>query len=387
MPGQSTLQLDYGDLQVAVSADREADLHWLLDFLGPGWRRRDSPPEQPGPRVGLHADPAWERRRRSWQEQEASEPPGSVVAHILDGMEHRLPYRRQSDGTFLGWDALFECFYRWDAPGGPITLLQAEGPPRPRRARFALMRAVREYALHHEWRRGALALHAAGVVRDGRALLFAGPRRAGKTTLLSACLSLVPDLELLANDRILLSRGDGGWSCRGMATVVSVRPGDEALLPGLRQRLHAQAGGAETGRDEPAARSFAVEDRLLLSPAQYSRSLGVSIAAEARLVGIILPGMDAGIRGMRWHALDERAATETLSEALFGAAHRESRSQLFDSPASGPFPGEAERAELVQRLAREHPCWSLALGPDAYCKDGLQDLIDTLLATSLPKHD
>lgn len=63
---------------------------------------------------------------------------------------------------------------------------------------------MREFVLHHELRSGVLALHASGLVRGGRAVLFAGARRADKTILLSACLSLVPDLQLLADDRVML---------------------------------------------------------------------------------------------------------------------------------------------------------------------------------------
>ena len=373
----STWNFNYAGLVIAVSADSDADLLWLHDFLGPSYRRVPAGADRPARQVGLHADPAWADGQRGWAQQQANGQRRSVLAHVLDGTDLHLPCLHQADGTLLAWDDLFECLYRQELDG-VTNLLQAQGPPRPQRPRIALMRAVREFALHHEVRRGALALHASGLVRDGNAVLFAGPRRAGKTTLLSACLSLVPSLRLLANDRVMVNPGANGWCCRGMATIVSVRAGDEGLLPGLRQQLHAQSLGPEAGPGEPMAREFPATGQLLLSPSQYCNGLGVGMAAESRLQAIVLPRIDTTFNGLQTRQIAPDAATAPLANALFGAAHPGSRSQLFDTPESGPFPGPTERLALVRRLAREVPCHELLLGPDAYRPDSLSHLLDSV---------
>ncbi len=375
----STVYLGYRGLEMAVSADSDADLIWLQAFLGPSYRRMEGPSASPPHRVGLHGDQAWANRRRHYSAQQAvNSQLQNVLAHVLDGEDLQLPCQPQADGSLLAWDEQFECFYRQD-PEGFTTLLQAEGPPRPQRPRIALMRAVREFALHHELRSGALALHASGLAREGQAVLFAGPRRAGKTTLLSACLSLVPGLQLLANDRVMVSPHPGGWRCRGMATVVSVRAGDELLLPGLRQRLHAHALGPEAGPDELRAREFQVGDRLMLSPSQYCSGLNVAMAAECGLAAIVLPRIDPMLKGLQTLQISASASTALLAKALFGAAHPQSRSQLFDTPGSGEFPTPTGRLALVERLAQEVPCYELLLGTEAYRPDNLSLLLERVL--------
>lgn len=374
----STLHLRYRDLQIAVSSDHNADLIWLHDFLGPSYQRLESPAEPADCGVGLRVDPSWNDRRQAWRRQAAGTL-SQVLAHVLDGTNLHLPCHLQADGALLAWDDLFDCFYHQDATGA-CSILQPAGPPRPRRPRIVLMRAVREFVLHHELRRGALALHASGLVQGGRAVLFAGPRRAGKTTLLSACLSLVPDLRLLANDRVMVRAQGQDWRCRGMATVVSVRPGGDQLLPDLHRRLLSKALGPEAGPGEPRARDFQSEDRLMLSPGQFCRGLEVAMAPDSALAAILLPRIDPAVDGLHRHHLLPEQAADRLGEALFGAAHPQSRSQLFDTPKSGPFPGAAERLALVRQLASSVPCVELVVGREAYRPDRLAALLNEAIA-------
>lgn len=329
-------------------------------------------------RVGLHGALTWTTLTQAWQRQEAAGNLGKVLAHVLDGSDLHLPCHRRNDGTILAWEKQFSCFYQRDGEG-LCTLLQPVGPPRPRRPRLVLMRAVREFALHHELRSGSLALHASGLVQGGRAMLIAGPRRAGKTTLLSACLGLVPDLQLLANDRVMVNRAGQGWSCRSMASVVSVRPGGHQLLPELHRQLLAHAHGPEAGPGEPKAREFQPGDRIMLSPGQFSRGLGVGMAAESSVASILLPRIDPAACGLHWKRMRPENAAPVLNRALFGAAHPHSRSQLFDTPASGPFPGEAERYALVQQLAGSVPCFELVMGTEAYRPGHLEPLLKEVL--------
>lgn len=380
----SEIQLQYRALRINVSADCESDLLWLRDFLGPSYRpiaempACSATPAGTARRVGLHADPRWTERREIWEREAAAGKLGRVLVHVMDGTDLHLPCITQADGTLLAWDERRFCFYHH--PAADLTsILHRPGAPSSGGGRLAWMRGVRELALHHELRAGSLALHAAGLVKAGRAVLFAGPRRAGKTTLLSACLGLVPDLQLLANDRVMISLQGQLWRCRGMATVVSVRPGSDHLLPGLHRRLLAHALGSETGPDEPGSRAFRSEDRLLLSPGQFSRGLGVSMAAESALASIVLPRIDAETDGLQFERIPPEQASTALGEALFGTAHPHSRSQLFDLEDAAPFPDQKERISLVLHLAATVPCFSLVVGRDAYQSDLLSELLNKLL--------
>jgi len=67
--------------------------------------------------------------------------------------------------------------------------------------------AIRFIAAHVAAEDGGFAMHSAGVERDGRAWLFAGPSRAGKST----AVRLSAPATSLGDDFGLVLPGDGGW--------------------------------------------------------------------------------------------------------------------------------------------------------------------------------
>ncbi len=74
---------------------------------------------------------------------------------------------------------------------------------------------------------GGLLLHAAGVVRGGRAYLFLGPSGSGKTTVTSFAS---PGDRVLNDDLVVVRPEGGGW--RAYATPFSSPPGREEFRPG-----------------------------------------------------------------------------------------------------------------------------------------------------------
>ncbi|HID64387.1 MAG TPA: hypothetical protein EYP49_16845 [Anaerolineae bacterium] len=64
------------------------------------------------------------------------------------------------------------------------------------------------HCVHHD----ALLLHASGVIKDGRAFVFFGPSRSGKTTV--ARLSL--DHTVLSDDLVIISKRDGTYKAYGV---------------------------------------------------------------------------------------------------------------------------------------------------------------------------
>jgi hypothetical protein len=70
--------------------------------------------------------------------------------------------------------------------------------------------------------RAALVVHAAGIVRGGRAWLFAGPHGAGKSTI-AGLLAAERGTALLSDDRVVVRRLRGRWRAFGTPWSGTVR--------------------------------------------------------------------------------------------------------------------------------------------------------------------
>jgi hypothetical protein len=92
------------------------------------------------------------------------------------------------------------------------------------------------------WRRGWIALHATAVRFDDSALLFAGPRGIGKSTLAAACIDL--GAELLCDDLSPIAVNADGNPC-----IPGVGPRRIKLWPDAVQRFAART--ELTGRVQP----------------------------------------------------------------------------------------------------------------------------------------
>jgi hypothetical protein len=91
-------------------------------------------------------------------------------------------------------------------------------PPTPlsRRPGFALSYPLEELLFqHHAAIRGALVLHACGIARGGRGLVFCGVSGAGKTTTARLWARHRRSSRILSDDRLVLRRARGGWRVHG----------------------------------------------------------------------------------------------------------------------------------------------------------------------------
>jgi hypothetical protein len=92
--------------------------------------------------------------------------------------------------------------------------------------------------------RGLEVFHASGVVIDGRALLFAGPPGAGKSSLAAALLSAGG--QLLSDDVVALALSDGDLIAYAGSVVLQLRAAEDERL----------STGARTALGSPASPSF-----------------------------------------------------------------------------------------------------------------------------------
>ena len=127
------------------------------------------------------------------------------------------------------FDAHYQAFYYVERRSGHVRILAT---PRPNLTRIALMRVVRELAMAASLARGGLLLHGAAFAIGGRGVVLAGPRRAGKSTLLLHALQAAGAL-FISNDRVLARQGQDRVVLRGMPTIVNLRPGTLATFPAV----------------------------------------------------------------------------------------------------------------------------------------------------------
>lgn len=111
--------------------------------------------------------------------------------------------------------------FRIDRRGRQIDVAPAAGVP-PFTVRHLLLNQVLPLALS---RVGRLVLHAGAVAVDGRAVLFAGPTGAGKSTLVGACADR--GAEVVADDSVVLRRTGGGWMA--VPSYPAIRLWDSAM--------------------------------------------------------------------------------------------------------------------------------------------------------------
>ncbi len=145
---------------------------------------------------------------------------------------------------------------------------------------------VRDLVIRNEENEGTVVLHAAGVRRDDRAVIIAGPKGAGKTTTLLSVLRR-PGWTYFTGDKLFCTQDDGHvmvhpWRDYPFVGVGTIR--SDPRLEGLvRQSVDERIDSYEPGR------------KVLLDPDVFESWLGAEFcAAPARLSTVLLPEVVPG---------------------------------------------------------------------------------------------
>ncbi len=344
----------FGDFVIDVASDDVSDLAWLEDFLAPSF-------EVAHATNSLHAAPAlhWQRNDdvvAAARSLAAKDQP-RIDAFVLDSGIERLPCARAAAGDITAYDPFFDV-----ALHRGTSFVASYAGAAAGRARGALMRVVRELTMDHLVRTGRSLLHAASFALDGRAVLLAGAKNSGKTSLLCAVLGSVPGATFLSNDRVALQGHADAPLARAMPTIVSVRPGSLELLPDLRRRLAHDnlryTGDAHTPTDP--------NPRHILSPRQLCDALQAPLQAEAPVAAIVFCRIDARASSFHLEKLRHDEARPALHAALLGGFGAGGSSTLFSWPSAGSFPSLAELDARITRSAASLPCFQLTMGPALY---------------------
>lgn len=347
------------DMNFTVQSDEPADFLWLKDFFEGAFdfdlQVASGSAVQ---RVSLSRDfDALEEAINM-----AGQSSGSTLAFVLDTEVQHLPSWKRRDGALCAYSTFYDVLY---ARQEEIQIFDSSAPfAEGRRARGGLMRAIREQAMDHIWRCGDSILHGGGFTIDDHAVLIAGDKRSGKTSLLCAALTLLPGAQFLANDRIALSLRGTKLTARSIPTIISLRKGSLGVVPGLARRtstLNSYYNGMPLPHSGP-------REKIAMTTRQFASIMEIDVAARATVQSIVFPMVDTEQETFALRRLDQDESLKMARNAIFAKSHLGEHSELFACPDSGAFPSSEALLERLGEATADVPCFELRMGPRFYTR-------------------
>jgi hypothetical protein len=354
----AAVRLSYEGFSAEVRCADRSHLDWLEEFVSPHFETDDGGASHRLVSLIFDEDRFDEIARRGPSGAHAS-------AFVLDDAVVVLPVWKAEGSERVLFDEKYRVFYLVD--GERVTLLARKNRLN---VRTPLMRVVREFAMNHAQRAGSFFLHASSFAVGERAVVIAGPKNAGKTTLLMYALQ-DPATRYLTNDRLLVSFDEAGFRLRGMPTILAVREGTFELFPELRSDVFGRGfhfrstlKEAEHGKS-PSPRPWE-DGRLGLTPAQTCALLDRRPVAEARPGALLFPRITHREGSIELREIRGASAADRLLDSLFGAKHLGAVSEVFDLPGGSPERERSELRRLCLELTVAVDCFDCALGRGAY---------------------
>ncbi|HNV03097.1 MAG TPA: hypothetical protein PLE61_12215 [Vicinamibacterales bacterium] len=350
----------FGRASLDADIDDPGAAAWLSEFLCP-WAE----PIQAGRGDVLVRFDAFSGAWDALARRRLAPAPSAFPCFALDSRVVCLPGWPEAGSTVVV-DEEFDCFYR--VANRAVHIVARPGC---RRARLGLMRTVREILVSRALDGGTLLdLHAAAFAAGGRAVLLAGAKNAGKTTLLIHALAS-GHADFVANDRVFVSVDGNAAIAIGVPTIVSVRPWTAAAFPALQGDGLSHAPTLSVGEDPPegsggaASAPVGLPNGAAWSPAQFTHRLRVARARGGTVHAVVLPVIDPEVSTWALEPLAPAKAEALLGACLYGASSHPRPRTIFEAAGAAGLDAE-RRALMVRTLAAGAPCVSLRLGPDAY---------------------
>jgi hypothetical protein len=329
--------------RVRVACDDLALSEWLREVLAPGFA-------EVAPRADDIAVVIADREPAT-----GSGPATLAPCFALDDQVVHLPGRRSGalvvddEGAGAQYLVGHRSVRLWAVTGAASLRLPA-------------FRIVRELLIADARTAPVVQLHTSAVAVESGVVVFAGPKGAGKTTVL-AHVAASTGAPVVANDRVMLRRRPSGWQVRGVPTIVRVRPGTIEALP------HLFASVAWVG-DSP-------EGPMLNLPA-FARAVGVPLAAGGPAIRLALLTRNDHTDAFAVRLLPPDEAARRLAPARFGALTEPRPPTVFEE-ALGYAAAPEDDPGLLGALAREVPCVELRVGPRLLASAGAgRDLLGAL---------
>ncbi|MDO7412000.1 hypothetical protein Q5X48_09260 [Acinetobacter baumannii] len=102
---------------------------------------------------------------------------------------------------------------------------------------YMIMRIIRSIFLKLSLVENSLFLHASAVVYNGKAIVFTGPKKAGKTTTMLAMLEYTNSAPL-TNDKLLLKKNNDSIEVYGFPIRAGIRSGTLISFSTIHERLY-----------------------------------------------------------------------------------------------------------------------------------------------------
>lgn len=367
----------YGGFEARVRTARPALLAWLEEFLAPWFAARAGPARAGLPCVALDVDAG------ALSALLAAAVPAGRAADVYTRDDPRAPWPLVRAGGAGEWAVDPRGCVAIEAPSGGRVLRVLAAAERPH-GRIAALRVLRELASAHALARGALPVHGAALADDAGVTIFAGPKAAGKSSLLLHALAQ-GGARYVANDRVFVAVAAHGATARGMPTIVSLRAGTLALSPRLRDEVDSKAWHCASTIAEARAHRRSGEpaegagERWPpgLSPSQLCALLGVEPRAGGALARVVFPEIAPGGGRFALRRLAPEAAAARLLAGGLVAGGRAAGFLTGAAPAARDALAAAARA-----LAAGVPCFACTLGPGAYAPPSVWDAIRASAAAS-----
>ncbi len=363
---KSCRNFHYRGLRVGVCSSDLSHLSWLEEFLSPHFEVVDG--LSCDYRVTLTID----TRRYVEILRKGPHPSGEQVAcFALDSSLVQLPLWRPDGENQVVFEKAFKAFYLVNQDKNEVSILT---PAKNISARTALMRVVREIAMNHSQQTGALIIHGAAFVKANQGVIIAGPKKAGKTTLLMHVLQQGA-VHFVSNDRVVAFFDETRPILRGMPTIVTLRQQTLRKFPHLHGRLLDSSYQHELSVGETAEQvrqpvRLPQDGRWSLSPAQFGELLQVFAIAESQVCTLLFPRVTGASGAIQLEELSADEAAVRLRGGLFRANSCQKTADVFALCGNGPSLDRSTLDSLCRRLTSRVRCFECQLGREAYQGEG-----------------
>ena len=357
---------EYANRRISVHSFDQVSLRWLNEFLCPAFQPVDNGPADWT--IFVEDDPAFYNK---YITQPSHHPPELLDCFTLDGSftSHEVLHRQ--DTTVIVRDQNRGIIYKIDAVQSRISIV---GLPNRRIQRMSVARVIRELATVHCLNSGQLHCHGAAFAINGKAIVLAGVKCAGKTSNLIHATN-DPAAQFISNDRLFLQTDCDEPVVRGMPTIFKVRPKTLELLPdfGKRWRVHPYhfletLGEAEYAFSERRKNLFEkpeVEPRL--SNAQFCELRNTSAVCTAKLGAIVFPVISSHIKREKVEALRPDVASHKLfTESLLKASSPQQTAKAFRRSDELSIISDDDVKSQCDLITSQVPCFRFTVGPDIY---------------------
>ena len=295
-------------------------------------------------------------------------PDGATVdCFALDTNVIQLPlWKSAGDGKVI-FDIDRRAFYLVNQDKTEICILTLNDNMS---ARSALMRVVRELAMTYSQSMGGLIIHGSSLVAGDRGVIIAGPKKAGKTTLLIHALGQ-PSVHFVSNDRVVVFFEETGPILRGMPTIVSLREETLENFPHVRRRLlassyHHRLSLKETRQQIPRASRERPDGRWSLSPAQFCTLLQVCPVAEGQAWALVFPRVTGASGTIHLEEISPDEGAVRLTASLFRANSSQKTADVFSLATKDLSPDRVRLESRCHQLTSRVRCFDCQLGREAY---------------------